>query len=77
MVEARESGVPVEAEGAVVDRVLIVEDSLVAAEVLADLAAMAAQVFGGGIGEDDRVKGKIESRWGLLGICGRSVAVGK
>ena len=73
LVEARESGVPVGAGEGLVRRVLFVEENLVVAGALVDMTALAAQVFGKGMEEDDGVKGKAQRKGRLLRICERSI----
>ena len=74
LVKAQESGVLVGAQESLVGRVVVAEDSLVVAGALADMVAMAAQVFGKGIWEDDGAEGKAQRKVRLLGICERSIA---
>ena len=77
LVKAQESGAPVGAGEVLVGRVVVAEDGLVAAGAPVDMAAMAAQVFGEGMGKGDGVGGKAQGKVRRLGICGRSIEVEK
>ena len=75
LVEARESGVPFEAGKVLIGEVLVGEGNLVVAGAPVDMATLAAQVFGKGMGRMVGQKGKCREKGGFSEFVREAVHV--